>query len=94
MRREQIRDAVCFTLPGCPNALAWTVTAEPDGVLMHRAINRTEHDPNFIASIETFVEDWRAGLERPNVPTVETLQRPKSASSRDRQPTTRTPLRT
>jgi hypothetical protein len=44
--------------------LAWTVTAEPEGVLVHCTINRTEHDPDFIESIETFVEDWRAGLER------------------------------
>ncbi len=64
VRRELIRDGVRFTLPGCPNALAWTVTAESDGVLVHCTINRTEHDPNFIESIEIFVEDWRAGLER------------------------------
>jgi hypothetical protein len=63
-RREPIRDGVRFTLPGCPNALAWTVTAEPEGALVHCTINRTEHDPDFIESIEMFVEDWRAGLER------------------------------
>lgn len=26
------------------------------------------HDPDFIESIEMFVEDWRAGLERPRLP--------------------------
>jgi hypothetical protein len=71
VRREPIRDGVRFTLPGCPNALAWTVTAEPEGVLVHCTINRTEHDPDFIESIETFVEDWRTGLERSDVPAAE-----------------------
>ena len=71
VRRERIRDGVRFTLPTCPNALAWTLTAleEADlsgaGVLIHATINRTEHDPDFIESIEAFVEDWRAGLARP-----------------------------
>jgi hypothetical protein len=51
--------------------LAWTLTAQEDsapsgaGVLIHATINRTEHDPDFIESIEAFVEDWRAGLARP-----------------------------
>jgi hypothetical protein len=70
---QRVRDGVRFTLPGCPNALAWTVTAEPEGVLVHCTINRTEHDPDFIESIETFVEDWRTGLERSDVPAVESL---------------------
>ncbi|MBK1720044.1 hypothetical protein [Thiocystis violacea] len=70
IRRECIREGVRFTLPTCPNAFAWTRTALEDpapsgaGVLIHATINRTEHDPDFIASIEAFVEDWRAGLAR------------------------------
>jgi hypothetical protein len=40
VRRELIRDGVRFTLPGCPNALAWTVTAASGGVLVHCTINR------------------------------------------------------
>ena len=68
VQREPIRNGVRFTLPSCPNALAWTVTAEPEGVLVHCTINRTEHDPDFIESIESFVEDWRVGLERPGLP--------------------------
>ncbi|EGV16165.1 hypothetical protein [Thiocapsa marina] len=73
VRREPIRGGVRFTLPGCPNALAWTVTAESDAVIVHCTINRTEHDPDFIESIETFVEDWRVGLERPGLTARETL---------------------
>jgi hypothetical protein len=71
VRRECIREGVRFTLPTCPNAFAWTLTALEEsvpsgaGVLIHATINRTEHDPDFIESIEAFVEDWRAGLARP-----------------------------
>lgn len=67
VHREPIRGGVRFTLPRCPNALAWTLTAgteAPERIIVHCTINRTEHDPDFIESIELFVEDWRAGLER------------------------------
>lgn len=63
VRREPIRNGLRFTLPGCPNALAWTITAEPQGTLIHCTINRSEHDPDFIASIEDFVADWTRGLQ-------------------------------
>jgi hypothetical protein len=69
VNRELIRDGVRFTLPYCPNALAWTITAEMDStganrVLVHGTINRSEHEPDFVESIEAFLDDWRAGLER------------------------------
>ncbi|MBK1632669.1 hypothetical protein CKO31_18355 [Thiohalocapsa halophila] len=67
VHREPIRGGVRFTLPRCPNALAWTITAgtdTPAPVVVHCTINRTEHDPDFIESIELFVDDWRTGLER------------------------------
>ena len=62
VERQSIRHGVRFSLPGCPNALAWTVTGEADGVRVHCTINRREHDPDFIESIETFVADWADGL--------------------------------
>ena len=72
VRRELIRGGVRFTLPECPNALAWTLTVAPPavggeaspGIQVHCKINRTKHDPEFIASLEDFVDDWRQGLER------------------------------
>ncbi len=68
VRRETIRDGVRFSLPHCPNALQWTLTAEGSGtqagVVIHCTINRPEHDPDFVASLEAFVEAWREGLER------------------------------
>ncbi|AGA34998.1 hypothetical protein TVNIR_3361 [Thioalkalivibrio nitratireducens DSM 14787] len=67
VHREAIRGGVRFTLPGCPNALAWTVTTDlpPDRatVVIHCTINRREHDPDFVETIEAFVEDWHLGLE-------------------------------
>lgn len=65
--RNAIRGGVRFSLPGCPNALAWTVTTglppDPEAVVIHCTINRREHDPDFIETIEAFVDDWRRGLE-------------------------------
>lgn len=67
VHREELADGVRFTLPGCPNALQWTVTTgqppDPRQVVVHLTINRTEHDAVFVASNRQFVDDWRAGLE-------------------------------
>ena len=68
IHREMICHGVRFTLPGCPNAVQWTVTAEEtEGrreVRVHLTINRERHEPDFVESIETFLEDWRQGIER------------------------------
>ena len=66
IHREVIKQGLRFTMPGCPNALAWTITAEKgnNDVLLHLTINRDEHDEEFIESIEQFVDDWQAGLSR------------------------------
>jgi hypothetical protein len=67
VHREQIRDGVRFTLPGCPNALQWTLTTgqppTPQQTVIHLTINVTEHDQDFIDSNQQFVDDWKAGLE-------------------------------
>jgi len=66
VRREPIRGGVRFTLPKCPNTLAWTITTglppAPEKIVVHLTMNRTEHDAEFISSIEKFVADWKAGL--------------------------------
>ena len=66
VRRETLRSGVRFSLPGCPNALAWTITREagepkPE-ILIHCTINRPTQDPDFVASLREFVEAWRNGL--------------------------------
>ncbi len=65
IHREMIRDGLRFSLPGCPNALQWTVTADGAAgqVVVHCTINRPDHDPDFVDSIERFVLDWKQGLE-------------------------------
>jgi hypothetical protein len=67
VHREEIHDGVRFTLPGCPNALQWTVTTgqppEPDKLVIHLTINRAEHDPDFVESNVQFIADWKSGLE-------------------------------
>jgi len=72
VHREAIRGGVRFTLPGCPNQLAWTITTgfppEPERVTIHCTMARTEHEPDFVESTEAFVEAWRMGLEQPTVP--------------------------
>ena len=67
VHREEIRDGVRFSLPGCPNALQWTVTTgqqpEPRHIVIHLTINHTEHDKDFVDSNRLFVADWKAGIE-------------------------------
>jgi hypothetical protein len=66
VERTLIRGGVRFALPGCPNALAWTVTAglppDPASVVIHCTINREEQDPDFVETLETFVRDWRQAV--------------------------------
>jgi hypothetical protein len=67
VRREPIRGGVRFTLPKCPNTLAWTITTglppAPEKIVVHLTMNRTDHDPEFISTVRTFMEHWRRGLE-------------------------------
>ncbi len=66
VHRELIRQGVRFSLPGCPNALQWTITATIDesaSVRIHCSIDRPRHDPDFVESIQQFVDDWKLELE-------------------------------
>jgi hypothetical protein len=66
IRRDEVMGGVRFWVPDCPNALAFTVTTgfppEPGKVVIHATINRTEHDPSFIAATEDLVDTLAAGL--------------------------------
>jgi len=67
VHRQVINGGVRFSLPNCPNALSWTITTgfepEPNEVVIHGTINRTEHDADFIESIQLFIQSWKVGLE-------------------------------
>ena len=68
IERQVINGGVRFSMPDCPNAMSWTLTTgfdpAPGRVVVHATINRVEHDPDFIESIEDWVTSWREGLER------------------------------
>ena len=63
IHRELIRNGVRFTLPDCPNALAWTITAEATSLCLHCTINQQSHEADFIDSIHQFMQDWVDGLQ-------------------------------
>jgi len=64
VNREELGDGIRFSLPKCPNALAWTITTDNEGgdILLHCTINKQTHDEDFIESINEFVTDWSNGL--------------------------------
>jgi hypothetical protein len=61
INREELDYGVRFSLPHCPNALAWTITCDEDSsdILVHCTIAKKQHDEDFIESIEQFVADWK-----------------------------------
>lgn len=67
VERQLINGGLRFSLPGCPNAFAWTITTghdpAPQHIVVHGTIARTGHDPDFIESIEDFLGAWKDGLE-------------------------------
>lgn len=65
VNREVLDQGVRFSMPSCPNAIAWTLTINHNKILtIHCTINQQDHDQDFIESIEGFVSDWKAGLVR------------------------------
>ena len=68
IHREELRSGVRFSLPGCPHAFQWTVTTghrpNLEQSLVHLTISGAKHDQDFIDSIQQFVADWKAGLEK------------------------------
>ncbi len=68
IRCDQVMGGVRFSVPDCPNALAWTVTTgyppHPEKVVLHATFNRTEHDPEFIAATNALLTALKTGLEQ------------------------------
>ena len=62
IHREEIKKGVRFTLPNCPNSFAWTITNDDDHVTIHSTMHPSEHDADFIETIEVASEDWRTGV--------------------------------
>ena len=64
--REEIRHGVRFSLLTCPHALAWTITLDNanNKIVIHCTIDKKDEDPDFIDSINEFVNDWADGLSK------------------------------
>ncbi|MDA3786733.1 MAG: hypothetical protein PF568_07625 [Deltaproteobacteria bacterium] len=67
IRQETVMGGVLFSVPDCPNALAWTVTTgyPPclEKIVLHATINRTEHSPEFIGATKALLAAFKTGLE-------------------------------
>ena len=59
---EELKYGVRFSLPNCPNALAWSVTIDTDDVVIYCSIIKQEHDEDFIETIHQFMDDWQIGV--------------------------------
>ena len=68
LRQENVMGGVRFSVPDCPNALAWTVTTGyppcPEKIVLHATINRIEHDAEFIAATKALLSTLKSGLEQ------------------------------
>ncbi|MHB1185699.1 MAG: hypothetical protein ACYC4A_13485 [Desulfobulbia bacterium] len=67
LRQEEVMGGVRFSVPDCPNALAWTVTTGyppyPEKIVLHATINRLEHDAEFIGATKALLTTLKTGLE-------------------------------
>lgn len=65
--RDEVMGGVRFWVPDCPNALAWTITTgyppQPDKIVIHATINRTNHSEEFINATLALVEGFKNGIE-------------------------------
>jgi hypothetical protein len=66
VNRELIRCGVRFTLVNCPHAFAWTTTINDKNntVIVHCTMDKSEHDEEFIESIDQFMDEWADSLNR------------------------------
>ncbi|MBU0910349.1 MAG: hypothetical protein KKA54_10495 [Proteobacteria bacterium] len=68
IRRETVMGGARFSVPDCPNALAWTVTTgyppHPEKIVLHATFNRTDHDPEFIAATKALLVGLKIGIEK------------------------------
>lgn len=66
LTRHPIAGGLRFALQECPNALTWTITTgfppEPEAIVIHLTINRSEKEQEFVEEIQEFMEDLSEGL--------------------------------
>ena len=68
IERMRLKLGLRFSMPDCPNAMQWTITTDDaqqgKKVTIHCTINHQTHDPDFVASLDEFVAEWKDGLEQ------------------------------
>jgi len=67
VNRELLDNGIRFSFPGCPNALTWTITKEPDNtnqIVLHLTINKQQIDNDFAQSIKQFIADLTKGISQ------------------------------
>lgn len=66
VNREELEFGIRFSMPDCPNALAWSITTDEGSnkTVIHCTINKKQHDEDFIETIRGFVSDWSDGLRK------------------------------
>ena len=64
IHREIIKKGIRISLLNCPNALAFSITKEEQGIIMHCTINTAEPDQDFVDSIRLFLSDLKAGISQ------------------------------
>ncbi len=68
LSRQAIKGGLRFSLLECPNALVWTVTTgfepEPENLMVHLTINRTEINQEFLEEINEFLDDHAKLLKK------------------------------
>jgi hypothetical protein len=66
--RTPIQGGVRFILLNCINGVTWSLTTDlppdPDAIVIHLTINRTQQDTDFVESLRQFAADWRQGMEQ------------------------------
>ena len=66
LNRIQVKGGLRFSLIECPNALSWTITTgyppDPDAIIIHLTINRTEKGEEFLDEITDFLDDMSTNL--------------------------------
>jgi len=64
---DKINGGVRFTLKDCPNGLSWTITTgyppEPNKIVLHSTINRTQKPEEFLDEIQEFMDEWVKGIK-------------------------------
>ncbi len=68
IHREAINGGVRFTLPGCPNGVAWMLTTglppDPESVDIYCSFRGIQPDADFQEATLEFMNNWKRGLKK------------------------------